>query len=116
MEPMRSIDELTQRNVAIIAQMEKAKVNIRSRGERVADRIAAWVGSRTFIVAQTSIAGLWSILNVIAWTNHWDPYRFILLNLALSFQSAYAAPILMISQNRQAKLIERRNHLDLQFK
>jgi len=115
MEPMRSIDELTQRNVAIIAEMEKAEANVRSRGERVADRIAAWVGSWTFIIAQTFILVLWIILNWIAWTNHWDPYPFILLNLALSFQSAYAAPILMISQNRQAKLNERRNHLDLQI-
>ncbi len=115
MEPMRSIDELTQRNVAIIAEMEKAEANIRSRGERVADRIATWVGSWTFILAQSFILVLWIILNGIAWTNHWDPYPFILLNLALSFQSAYAAPILMISQNRQAKLNERRNHLDLQI-
>ncbi|MGC1718059.1 MAG: DUF1003 domain-containing protein [Isosphaeraceae bacterium] len=115
MEPMRSIDELTQRNVAIIAEMEKAEANVRSRGERVADRIATWVGSWTFIIAQTFILVLWIILNWIAWTNHWDPYPFILLNLALSFQSAYAAPILMISQNRQAKLNERRNHLDLQI-
>jgi uncharacterized membrane protein len=115
MEPMRSIDELTQRNVAIIAEMEKAEANIRSRGERVADRIATWVGSWTFIITQTFILVSWIILNWIAWTNHWDPYPFILLNLALSFQSAYAAPILMISQNRQAKLNERRNHLDLQI-
>ncbi len=115
MEPMRSIDELTQRNVAIVAEMEKAEANVRSRGERVADRIATWVGSWTFIIAQTFILVLWIILNWIAWTNHWDPYPFILLNLALSFQSAYAAPILMISQNRQAKLNERRNHLDLQI-
>jgi uncharacterized membrane protein len=115
MEPLRSIDELTQRNVAIIAEMEKAEANIRSRGERIADRIATWVGSWTFIIAQTFILVLWIILNLIAWTNHWDPYPFILLNLALSFQSAYAAPILMISQNRQAKLNERRNHLDLQI-
>jgi uncharacterized membrane protein len=115
MEPMRSIDELTQRNVAIIAEMEKAEANIRSRGERVADRIATWVGSWTFILAQSFILVLWIILNGIAWTNLWDPYPFILLNLALSFQSAYAAPILMISQNRQAKLNERRNHLDLQI-
>jgi uncharacterized membrane protein len=115
MEPMRSIDELTQRNVAIIAEMEKAESNVRSRGERVADRIAAWVGSWTFIITQTVILLLWILLNLVAWMNHWDPYPFILLNLALSFQSAYAAPILMISQNRQAKLSERRNHLDLQI-
>ena len=46
---------------------------------------------------------------------HWDPYPFILLNLALSFQSAYAVPILLISQNRQGRLAERRNRLDLQI-
>jgi uncharacterized membrane protein len=112
---LRSIDELTRQNVAIIAEMEKAEANIRTRGERVADRIAAWVGSWTFIITQTVILLLWIALNLAAWINHWDPYPFILLNLALSFQSAYAAPILMISQNRQAKLSERRNHLDLQI-
>jgi uncharacterized membrane protein len=83
--------------------------------DRVADRIAARVGSWPFILAQTAILLIWIILNIVAWMNHWDPYPFELLNLALSFQSAYAAPILMISQNRQAKLAERRNHLDLQI-
>jgi uncharacterized membrane protein len=115
MEPLRSIAQLTHKNVAIIAEMEKADSNVRSRGERVADRIAAWVGSWPFLIGQTVILVLWILLNVSAWLNHWDPYPFILLNLALSFQSAYAAPIIMISQNRQAKLAERRNHLDLQI-
>ena len=104
MEPMRSIDELTQRNVAIIAEMERAEANVRTRSKRITVRIAAWVGSWTFIITQTVILVLWILLNLMAWMNHWDPYPFILLNLALSFQSAYAAPILMISQNRQAKL------------
>jgi uncharacterized membrane protein len=45
---------------------------------------------------------VWIVLNLIAWMQHWDPYPFILLNLALSFQAAYAAPFIMISQNRQA--------------
>src|SRR6185436_2681110 len=43
----------------------------------------------------------WITFNVVAWINHWDPYPFILLNLALSFQAAYAAPFIMMSQNRQ---------------
>ncbi|WP_165227861.1 DUF1003 domain-containing protein [Aquisphaera insulae] len=115
MEPIRSIDELARRNVSIIAEMERAASGVRSRGERVADRIATAVGSWPFILAQSAILGVWIILNLLAWSQHWDPYPFILLNLALSFQSAYAAPILMISQNRQAKLSERRNHLDLQI-
>ena len=101
--------------MAIIAAMEKAAANHRTRGEHVADRIAAWVGSWAFIITQTAILLLWITVNVTAWVRRWDPYPFVLLNLALSFQSAYAAPILMISQNRQAKLAERRNHLDLQI-
>ncbi len=115
MAPIRSIDELTRCNVAIIAEMERAAAHVRSRGDRIADLIAAWVGSWAFIITQTVILIIWIALNLIALVNHWDPYPFILLNLALSFQSAYAAPILMISQNRQAKLSERRNHLDLQI-
>jgi uncharacterized membrane protein len=95
--------------------MEKAAAQVRTPGERLADRLAAWAGSWTFLATQTIILLVWIALNVSAWINHWDPYPFILLNLALSFQAAYTAPILMISQNRQARLHQRRNHLDLQI-
>jgi uncharacterized membrane protein len=71
-------------------------------GERVADAFAATMGSWTFIIVQSVILGVWISLNGLAWINHWDPYPFILLNLVLSFQAAYAAPIIMMSQNRQA--------------
>jgi uncharacterized membrane protein len=72
-------------------------------GQRVADTVAATMGSWTFIIVQSVILALWIAFNVIAWMEHWDPYPFILLNLALSFQAAYAAPFIMISQNRQAE-------------
>jgi uncharacterized membrane protein len=114
MDPIRSIEELTRRNVAIIAEMEQQAVNVRTRGERVADRIAGVVGSWPFVVGQTLVLVLWIVANLVAWANRWDPYPFVLLNLCLSFLSAYAAPVIMISQNRQAKLNERRHHLDLQ--
>jgi uncharacterized membrane protein len=55
------------------------------------------------------------LLNVTAWIRHWDPYPFILLNLSLSSQAAFAGPIIMMSQNRQSRFIERRNQLDLQI-
>ena len=71
-------------------------------GERIADGFAATMGSWTFIIAQSAVLACWIVLNAIAWIHHWDPYPFILLNLALSFQAAYAAPIIMMSQNRQA--------------
>jgi len=71
-------------------------------GEQTADSFAAVMGSWTFIIVQSVILVMWLAANIAAWINHWDPYPFILLNLALSFQAAYAAPIIMMSQNRQA--------------
>lgn len=73
-----------------------------SRGQRIADKVAEVVGSWRFIIIQSSLLALWIIANVIGFIQHWDPYPFILLNLALSFQAAYTAPIIMMSQNRQA--------------
>ncbi|MBF6567832.1 MAG: DUF1003 domain-containing protein [Candidatus Binataceae bacterium] len=71
-------------------------------GQRLADTFTLVMGSWTFIVIQSIILMIWIAANVTAWIRHWDPYPFILLNLALSFQAAYAAPIIMMSQNRQA--------------
>jgi len=71
-------------------------------GERVSDSFAATMGSWKFIIIQSVILVAWLLLNLAAWVYHWDPYPFILLNLALSFEAAYAAPIIMMSQNRQA--------------
>jgi len=82
-------------------------------GQRAADRIASVVGSWTFILTQSVILIFWIILNVIAWINHWDPYPFILLNLALSFQAAYTAPIILMSQNRMAEKDRKKASIDL---
>lgn len=71
-------------------------------GERLADAFAAMIGSWRFITIQSVILAAWLALNTLGYIRHWDPYPFILLNLALSFQAAYSAPIIMMSQNRQA--------------
>jgi len=71
-------------------------------GQRAADRVAAVVGSWRFIIVQSVILVFWAWLNLLAWTRHWDPYPFILMNLFLSLQAAYTAPMLMMSQNRLA--------------
>ena len=73
-----------------------------SAGQRIADRVTRTVGSWRFIITQSCILVIWLILNVLSWIQHWDPYPFILLNLVLSFQAAYTAPIIMMSQNRQS--------------
>jgi uncharacterized membrane protein len=76
-------------------------------GQRIADQVAATMGSWRFIVTQSALLVIWVSLNITAYISHWDPYPFILLNLALSFQAAYAAPFIMMSQNRQ-QAVDRR--------
>jgi uncharacterized membrane protein len=67
----------------------------------VADRFTAAIGTWWFLAAQSVLIIVWIGLNVLAWARHFDPYPFILLNLVFSVWSAYAAPIIMMSQNRQ---------------
>jgi uncharacterized membrane protein len=82
-------------NVAQLQELEP--------GLKVADRFASVVGSWRFIIVQSVILAAWVGTNVVGYVYRWDPYPFILLNLVLSFQAAYAAPIIMMSQNRQAR-------------
>ena len=72
-------------------------------GQKIADGVASTVGSWRFIIIQSIILALWLALNITGIVFRWDPYPFILLNLMLSFQAAYAAPFVMMSQNRQSE-------------
>jgi uncharacterized membrane protein len=73
------------------------------------------MGSWRFIIIQTTILVFWIVLNITAYVQRWDPYPFILLNLALSFQAAYAAPFIMMSQNRQQDIDRREAATDHQI-
>ena len=79
---------------------EKHKANL-TIGEKIADKVATGMGSWRFIIIQSIIVIIWMALNIIGIISHWDPYPFILLNLLFSTQAAYAAPIIMMAQNRQ---------------
>ena len=70
-------------------------------GQRLADSVATGMGSWRFIIIQTVIVVIWMGLNVVGFVYHWDAYPYILLNLLFSTQAAYAAPIIMMAQNRQ---------------
>jgi len=70
-------------------------------GQKIADKTATLMGSWKFIIGQTIFVLIWMSLNVVGFINHWDAYPFILLNLIFSTQAAYAAPIIMMAQNRQ---------------
>jgi len=68
---------------------------------RFAEAIARNLGTARFLVFQTAFVVAWIVLNLLAFGRQWDPYPFILLNLAFSTQAAYAAPLILLAQNRQ---------------
>ena len=108
------VEPLAEQEVAHLHLLRAARRRIRpaalahlappGRGDRIADAVAALVGSWPFIIVQSGMLAIWMALNVTAWVQAWDPYPFILLNLVLSFQAAYAAPFIMMSQNRQSMI------------
>src|SRR6476646_4866408 len=69
---------------------------------RFSERIARFLGTGRFLAAQTVIVLVWIALNLVAVSLRWDPYPFILLNLAFSTQAAYAAPLILLAQTRQS--------------
>lgn len=73
-----------------------------SSSDRLADKLTNILGSWKFIVIQTMFILAWASINLLGYFSHWDSYPFILLNLLFSVQSAYAAPIIMMAQNRQS--------------
>ena len=110
-----AINSISRHNVELIARMEADSEYSRTFGERFADFVVIWVGSWTFLIVQSILLVIWMILNAMAWWNPWDAYPFILLILVLSFQAAVATPVILMSQNRQGRVSERRNQLDLQI-
>jgi len=70
---------------------------------RAAERAARFFGTPQYIIAQTVVVIIWIALNSLALISHWDAYPFILLNLAFSTQAAYAAPLILLAQTRQAE-------------
>lgn len=72
-------------------------------GQFLADKVAFSMGSWTFLIIQTAILAVWIIFNVFS-PNNFDPYPFVFLNLVLSFQAAYAAPVIMMASNRQEEI------------
>jgi uncharacterized membrane protein len=69
---------------------------------QLAERLARFLGTGRYLAAQTILVVVWITLNIVGIVHHWDKYPFILLNLAFSTQAAYAAPLILLAQNRQA--------------
>jgi len=113
------LEKLRVARSALREQSEEAQhcANL-TPGQKIADTVASTMGSWRFIIIQSIFLLIWIILNLTHVITAWDPYPFILLNLALSFQAAYAAPFIMMSQNRQQDIdrLEAKNDYQVNVK
>jgi uncharacterized membrane protein len=112
----RSAEELTRRNVDRVSALEAAEHRKATAGDRIADVITNFSGSMTFVWLNVlSITG-WMVVNLaLPKPRHFDPFPFSLLTLVLSVEAIFLAIFILISQNRAARISEKRSHLDLQL-
>lgn len=110
---LRATDELLRTQVSRNPNVEEQEML--TFGQRVADKVASFGGSWTFILCFGAVLGIWVILNSTALlARHFDPYPYILLNLFLSMLAAVQAPVIMMSQNRQSAKDRLKSDLDFE--
>ena len=111
----RTVEEVTKRNVHSIVQLERAARASRSNADRIADSIAQFCGSMTFVwVHVIGFAG-WILANSLPGLRPFDPYPFTFLTLVVSLEAIFLSTFILISQNHETRVTERRNQLDLQI-
>jgi uncharacterized membrane protein len=110
-----SVDQLTERNVKVIRELEEAAKEERTRTDRFAEAIANFCGSMTFVWVHVVWFGFWILINLIPRLPHIDHFPFTFLTLVVSLEAIFLSTFILISQNHDAKISERRNHLDLQI-
>jgi len=111
----RTVEDITERNVKTIAQLEEAAKAHRTKANRVADKIARFCGSITFVWVHVMWFIAWVVLNFLPGLKHFDPYPFTFLTFIVSLEAIFLSTFILISQNNETRLTERRNHLDLQI-
>ncbi|MDB6130493.1 MAG: hypothetical protein JWM04_1600 [Verrucomicrobiales bacterium] len=113
---LNRVDELTQKNIDTIIRLEEDTRSTATFADKLADKVANFCGSSFFVVLHGIWFGIWIGGNTIFSPKvHFDPYPFQLLTLIVSLEAIFLSAFIMISQNRQAKISERRSHLDLQI-
>ena len=110
-----SVDRLTQRNVEAIRELEEAAKEERTRSDHVAEAVAKFCGSMTFVWVHVVWFGIWISINLLPGFPHIDPFPFTFLTLVVSLEAIFLSTFILISQNHDTKISERRNHLDLQI-
>ncbi len=111
----KSVEELTKQNVKAIAELESAARAQLTAADRIADRITRFCGSMIFVWVHVVWFALWVAANTIFLAKPIDPYPFNFLTLVVSLEAIFLSTFIMISENRQGRMDERRSHLDLQI-
>ncbi|MCU1265771.1 MAG: hypothetical protein JWM21_2089 [Acidobacteria bacterium] len=111
----QSVEELTRRNVETVRKLEEAAQEQRTSTDRVADAIAGFCGSMTFVWVHVAWFGGWIALNLLPGLRHIDPFPFTFLTLVVSLEAIFLSTFILISQNHDSRVSEKRNHLDLQI-
>jgi uncharacterized membrane protein len=110
----RTVEDLTERNVKTIGQLEQAAKANRTRANRMADVIASFCGRIAFVWVHVVWFGVWVLANALPRIRHFDPYPFTFLTFVASLEAIFLSTFILISQNHETRLSERRSHLDLQ--
>lgn len=110
-----AVDQLTQRNVEAVLELERAAKEECTRSDRVAKHIANFCGSMTFVWVHVIWFGFWILINSVPGIPHVDPFPFTFLTLVVSLEAIFLSTFILISQNHDTRISERRNHLDLQI-
>jgi len=110
-----SVDDLTRRNVELIRRLEESAKEERTRSDLVAEAIANFCGSMTFVWVHVVWFGGWVLINMFPGIKHIDPFPFTFLTLVVSLEAIFLSTFILISQNHDTKISERRNHLNLQI-
>jgi uncharacterized membrane protein len=110
-----TVDDLTQRNVETIVQLEETARADRTRSDCIADAISRFCGSMSFVWAHLIGFACWIIINTVPGVAYFDPFPFTFLTLIVSLEAIFLSTFILISQNHETRLSERRNHLDLQI-
>jgi uncharacterized membrane protein len=110
-----SVEQLTQRNIEVVRKLEEAANEQRTTSERVARMIARFCGSMTFVWVHVIVFSGWIALNLVPGAKHIDPFPFTFLTFMVSLEAIFLSTFILISQNQDTRISERRNHLDLQI-
>lgn len=113
-----TVDELTRRNVEVVAHLDEAAKAKRTATDCAVDSITDFCGRMTFVWVHVVWFAAWILINTLRAVPHrwrFDPYPFQFLTLTVSLEAIFLSAFILISQNRQGRLAERRNHLDLQI-